>query len=196
MTQTNQISDNLTLSIIKEHIYVDIANDDTLIQVYSEASLKLCQNFLFDSVLYTTYNSEDYENIIQGTNLVLDLKFKPNEVKIMTSAPVPDNILTSSYKFEPSNNLVSEIIVNKDFYTYIDNKLCIDISNIYNLDSTITLETEVSTGSNPISEVINQARMIMIAGWYANREPSTSMAVNKLPFSAELLLSTEQNSFI
>ncbi len=197
MIQTAQETDNLTLALIKQHLYVDITEDDALLTAYSASSLEMVKKHTANDILETTYGNTAFEIIPIDNKLYLELNYKPGSVTITTDQSLPINIFDKTYAYAPSSTLSTTVTVSEDFYTYIDKELVIDISNMVEFNSsTIVVSIEAKTGSNPVPETINQARLLVVAGWYANREPATNLSVNVVPYGVGLLLDLESNSVI
>ena len=196
MTKTIQDADSLTLDLIKQHLYIDTIADDILLEAYKVASLGTVQKYLSSDILKTTWGNTDLESVIMDSKFYLNLQYKPYSVTVTSTEPIPENILHKSYSTEVSTNLVTTIEVDKCFYSYINDELVIDVSNIVTYSDTAVLTVGALTGDSTVSKMTELARLMLIAGWYANREPSTNLQTNKVPYNVGLLLDLESNSVI
>ncbi len=166
MDIVTQPLDTLDIALVKQHLYVDFATDDALIQHHINASLVLVENYLGIKVLDVTYESVtgELEEFTPGM-LKLSLPYKP--IAIM----VTDDMGVKAYT------------ERDDFYEY-DNT-----GRFLYVPYTDTNITSVMAGcGEEKSEAVDQARLLIIGNWYAFRENDVVGSAKALPTGAVFLL--------
>jgi len=167
MVKTVTGTDNLLLADVKLHLYVDITEDDTLIQRYIDASLSAAANYMHKDVLLTEYDASAKE--IQDYRFIIDMA--------LDKVTITDNSI--------------EIILEQYEFTQYDGQLAFD----YYYDALEAVKGV--SGYDVIPANVNQARMLLIGSWYANREANITTATSaKLPVGVEFILDSEADGAI
>lgn len=106
MTSTVIGIENLSLQDVKKHLYVDITEDDTLIQSYIDASLSAVKRYIHTDVLLTEY--------------------------VSTATEVENNIyyITNVPKLVKAN----DVDLTRDQFAHYDGRLCITDTTIDVID--------------------------------------------------------------
>ena len=167
MIKTVTGTDNLLLADVKLHLYVDIAEDDTLIQSYIDASLSAAANYMHKDILETEYHasSKEVEDYIFAVDRMLD------------KVTITDNAI--------------EITLEQYEFTQYDGHLAFD----YYYD--MLQAVKGVSGYVEIPANINQARMLLIGSWYANREANVAANMSaSLPVGVEFILDSEADGAI
>lgn len=166
MTIISTATDSLLLTTIKEHLVVDIDDDDTLISMYSEASLQAVENYCHAQFLERTWSADSSElEISTFNNLILYIPVTPTAITLTL-------IGGATYEFK-----------TREWYFY-EGKCRVNLDDVEDIGLGI-LSVEAKTGEDPITALVNQARLITIGSWYSNRENEiVGSSVNELPSGA------------
>ena len=174
MTITTTETDTLTLDLVKQHLLVDHTVDDVIIQHYIDSSIPATQNYTNKSVLSGTYTNTTDELVpvyeFDGYyTYKLRIPFCPTEVTIT----YPTGTIT----------------VFKDDIEY-DNKDSLLYITTNEVPTTITADIESNLKD------INQARLLTVGSWYANRESETITSTKVLPFGVTFILDSASGSVL
>ncbi len=166
----SQSADSLTLSAVKEHLYVDFVDDDALIQSYMNASMNYVRLAIHKEILLTTYESTVAEEVlIDESYYKLYIDFKPSKVSVTQLGDIVTELVADDYTFDPAGYLL--------------------VSEVTDLDK-ITAEN----GDLTQDPIIDQIRLMLIANWYSFREADFTSTINEVPNGVSRLMDIIQNS--
>jgi len=158
-------ADDLTLVLVKKHLLVDHTSDDDIINQYMAASLEAVETTCHAHFLKRTWEGTIYESeILLDNTLSLHLPINPKAIGLTFATE-------EGYNFEPFE------------WYYCSQKVKVTLDNV-DLVEAIATVTAV-TGFDVIPAQINQARLLIIGSWYAQRENDVmGISVNDLPSGA------------
>ena len=178
-------SDTLSLDDVKKHLIVEHNEDDTLIQMYIDASLEAVEQQLHKKTRVVSYRKT--------------LKNFDDRVFWESSKPLAH--ITVTY------NTTEELVLNEydynydrdgdtNYYSYVGN----DTIELFFNDKPsdwdgLAFKAEYESGSSVVSSVVTQARLLLIGTWYEQRASVSPKATKILsvPHTVEFLLSPYQD---
>lgn len=178
MTYIKEIfTDALTLDSVKAHLNVTFDDDNGLIESYQKASLLFLE---------------------KSTNRYLrPLKFIADESELIPIINHNEQFFQLSLPYRPEEVVVDSVSYNDidDFYSYdCTNKI------LYIPYTQPVTEIHVITGASNVSlidlELINQARLMLIANWYAFRESDITTTINEVPNGVKRIIDLISGSLI
>ena len=171
MDVQSQTADSLSLSSVKEHLNVDFSEDDTIIRAFADASLEYVQTAVHKSILYTTYTNTVDELLPIDSYFRLRIPNKPEEV-VMTSDGEDITLFTEDYIYDKGYGILL-------------------IPDMYDDVTAFVAHTGWDSNTTPL---IDQARKMLIANWYAFREADFTSTIKEVPNGVERMLDLVQAS--
>jgi len=175
MDVISQTADALDLASVKQHLNVDFTEDDVLIQSYIDASLMYVQGQTHRGILETYYTNTTDEFIpvaIDGVEYyVLRVPYRPDNIFVFIQ-----NLPTVS------------VFPDEVAYNIGTGKLYIPAT----YDGATKIDVTIGRESND-TPLVNQARLMIVANWYAFRESDFVGSIKEVPTGVQRILDNVSN---
>lgn len=164
---TTSYTDPLELSTVKAHLNVGFDDDDSLISQYMKASLRFVEVETNRLLVQKTFVStvDEVLNAIERETIKLKIPYRPVYIKI-------DD--------EKIDNQAGKWYWEGGTLTIKSNK-----TEITSIEAIINVDDNDSEEIN----LITQARLMLIANWYAFREADYTGNINEIPTGVTRILS-------
>lgn len=182
-------TDPLDLSVVKKHLNVDFAEDDTYITSLIGVSLSAVENYCRNS-------------FIERENTQVIGKFTAGELPLLLTTdptPAPEGVVTVTYSIGtvPTDleiSPLSQYNIDSNYYRYLNGYIVIYLSEVIAVDNNVDVSISWATGMDTIDVSINQARLLLCGTYYENRESAVvGMSVTDLPNGSKYLLEPYMN---
>jgi len=176
LTITAQEADLLQLPLVKQHLYVDITEDDVLIQSYIDSSIFAVQDYILAPIFETTYTNTVDE--LTDIDNVYTLRIPHKPIKV-----------TVTYPTEPNK------VIYYDEMDYDNGTGILTITDELGFEKALTIVANIPSLLNKTQ----QSRMLLIGTWYAYREndiDTNSTTVAELPTGVKFMLDSIRKSVL
>jgi len=158
-------TDNITLDMAKQHLYIQDIEDDKLIPIYIASSLAVVEDYIHDIVLERTYETTQTEiATLAAAGYKIQLNDKPKEI-LVTLQGHTYPLLSTEWRWN-------------------DKILTIDAPQ-HNLQ--IEKISAICGRGNNLAQ-ITQARLLLIGDYYSYRNDNLETNIRELPTGIKMIL--------